>query len=410
MNLSRVFRFPPSLSKSLRTNFIYYFWDIGVWAFYTGTTASFLTIYAARCGATNAQIGFLTAAPAVVSLVLALPAGWLLKRYPPKIPTLWSCFGQRVLFIVYALLPWMFPAALQVKAILVLAVISAVPSTVVGISFTQLFIEAVPSEWRGVVVGTRNAIVAILQFVVTLIAGQILSRVAFPIGYQIIFVVGFFGGIMTVWALSHVQPIADSTKPANRPASARMRWTQPTITVPVRVFFRVVGLLFLFNLTNNMVAPLVPNLLVQTLNLSDAMISIGTALSSLLVFVVSLFIGRLIYRTDNRRATTLGAVLLAFNALALALAHDATLYLVSVVIGGIASGILNVAQYNYLLDNVPQEERATWLAWNVLIGNAAVLVGALGGPAIATLTGAPAALIFFGVLRLAVGLAIFRWG
>jgi len=41
MNLSRLFRFPPSLSKTLRSNFIYYFWDIGLWAFYTGTTASF---------------------------------------------------------------------------------------------------------------------------------------------------------------------------------------------------------------------------------------------------------------------------------------------------------------------------------------------------------------------------------
>ena len=62
-----------------------------------------------------------------------------------------------------------------------------------GISFNQFFMEAVPAEWRGLVVGRRNAIMSIVSFAVTLICGQILTHVVFPTGYQIMFLIGFVG-------------------------------------------------------------------------------------------------------------------------------------------------------------------------------------------------------------------------
>lgn len=57
----------------------------------------------------------------------------------------------------------------------------------------------------------------------------------------------------------------------------------------------------------------------------------------------------------------------------------------------------------YNLEYVPVEERSSWLAWNLLLG-------ALAGPAAAQLTGTTPAMILFGGLRLAIALAIFRWG
>jgi MFS family permease len=410
MNLARLIRFPPTLSDDLKSNFIQYFWDIAWWGLYTGGTAAFLTIYAVRCGATPEQIGLLTAVPAVLSLVLALPVGRLLKRFPSKRATVWSCFAQRILFLVYALLPWILPSNLQVGAILTLAVISAIPTTVVGISFTQLFIEAIPANWRGMVVGTRNAIMSIVSFVVTVISGQILTRMTFPTGYQVVFFIGFIGGIMTIYQLARVRPLAVPVAPLASMATGQGLRLLPALDTQGRSYFKVIGLLFLFNVTNNMIAPLVPELLVHKLDLSDAMISIGTATSSMLVFVLSLFVAGITRRTGNRRATAVGAMLLAFQALALALAQDATLYLVAVVVGGIASGILNVAQYNYHLDNVPQAEQSTWLSWGMLLGNVAVLLGSLAGPVVARVGGAPAALVFFGVLRLIVGLLILKKG
>jgi MFS family permease len=140
------------------------------------------------------------------------------------------------------------------------------------------------------------------------------------------------------------------------------------------------------------------------------MISIGTSTGTLVVLIVSLFIARITRRTGNRNGTALGAGLLAFQAVALALAQNATLYLVAAVIGGIASGVINAAQYNYHLDNVPKSDPASWLSVNLLLGNAAVLAGALVGPLIARGIGTPDALLIFGGLRLAFGLLIFKKG
>ncbi len=408
MRLRSYFRLPPNLSPELRSNFIRLFWDIAWWGFYIGSTASFLSIYATRCGATPQQIGLLTAIPAVLSLLFSLPVGWLLKHVPAGRATVLSALAGRSLLLVYALLPWLLPPSMQVEGLFVMAILMTVPNTVIGISFGQFFVEAIPREWRGTVVGARNAIMAIITFPVTLLCGQILSRLPFPQGYQIVFFIGFLGAILTVFELRRVHPVADPALPPIPPVQARTRQLLPVVTPEARVYLKVIGILFFFNITNNMVAPLIPDLLVNQLQLTDALISLGTAISTLLVFLVSLRIAWLTRRIGNRRATAIGAGLLALQTVALALANGSALYILAAVIGGLASGILGSAQYNYHLDSLPQTERPSWLSWSMLLGNAAVLLGALIGPAIAGLIGAEWALIVFAVLRLGVGAALLR--
>jgi len=407
MGLRSYFRLPPNLSPELRSNFVRYFWDIAWWGFYVGSTLSFLSIYATRCGATPEQIGLLTAIPAFFSLLLSLPAGWLLRRIPPGKATVLSAFAGRSLLLVYALLPWLLPSRLQVEGLFVMAILLTVPNTVINISFGHFFVEAIPREWRGTVVGARNAIMAMVTFPVTLLCGQILSRMPFPQGYQVVFFIGFLGAILTVFELRRVHPVADPALPPIRINLTQTRRLLPTINAEARVYLKVIGILFFFNMTNNMVAPLIPDLLVNQLKLTDALISLGTALSTLLVFVVSLRIAWLTRRIGNRRATAIGAGLLAVQTVALASANGPALYLLAAVIGGVASGILGSAQYIYHLDSLPQTERPSRLSWSLLLGNAAVLLGALIGPAIAGLIGATGALIFFAVLRLGVGVVLF---
>ena len=413
MILPRFLRFPTDIPDDLRHNFIHLLFDIGWWGLYVGTTAAFLPIYAARSGASNTQIGLLSAVPALVALTLSLPAGRVLKRFPARPATAAAAFISRLLLVIFALIPWLLPPSLQVRSILILAVIIAVPSTFVGISFGQFFMEGVPIGWRGTVVGARNAIMSVTSFAVTIASGQILTRLPFPFGYQVVFFIGFIGAVMTSYHIWHVRPISVPSvlEPVAQPAQPAGRSIARHRIGPAEIsYLKVIGLLFLFNLTNNMVAPLLPDLLVHKLGLNDATISLGTGLANMLVFTISLFIARLTRRAGNRRATALGAALLAFHAFALAFARDASIYLLSAVVGGIASGVLGTAQYNYHLDSVPDEGRATWLSWNYLLGNAAVLLGALAGPAAAHLTGTPTALIGFGALRFLFGAAIFLWG
>ncbi len=162
--------------EELRSNFIHYFFDISWWGLYAGATAAFLSIYATRIGATTIQIGLLTALPAAISLALSLPAGQLVRRLSAWRSTWMAALFSRSLFLLFALIPFFFQQnENQVKAILWVSVLIAVPTTVIGVSFSQLFIEAVPGEWRGTVVGVRNALFSIITFIVTVISGQIFN-------------------------------------------------------------------------------------------------------------------------------------------------------------------------------------------------------------------------------------------
>jgi MFS family permease len=159
-----------------------------------------------------------------------------------------------------------------------------------------------------------------------------------------------------------------------------------------------------------MVAPIVPGLLVNTLKLSDEMISIGTATSSMLAFITALAMTQAARRINNRAGTAIGACLLTVQAIFLALANGPLLYLGAAVLAGIASGFLMTSQYNYHLENVPPRDQSVWLSRNLLLGNVAVLLGALIGPYLAGIVNTAYALLFFGLLRLLTGLAVLRWG
>jgi MFS family permease len=406
------------IPPELRSNFVHLYFDIAWWGLYAGATAAFLSVYAVRAGATPAQIGLLAALPSAISLAISLPVGRMLRGTPAVRSTFWSALTGRMLFLTYVFIPWL-PAAFQVNAILGVGILFTIPNAVIGISFSEFIMEAAPADWRGVIVSTRNAIFSIITFAVTLISGQILSHFPQPLNYQIVFFIGFVGGVMTAYHISRVRRVVEPI-PASFPgikalvgdAQYRRNWRSllPEIDQHGRRYLSVIGLLFLFNMVNSMVAPLAPEVMVNRLHLSDSTISMGTALANMLVFVLSLFMARVTRRLGNRAATALGATLVAGHAIALGLAQTTDLYYLAALFGGMGSGVLATAQYNYHLENVPLRDRTIWLSWNLLLGNAAILIGSLGGPGIAGLAGIPVALLIFGLLRFGMGLVILKWG
>src|SRR5512137_2833693 len=98
----------------LRFNFLHLYWDIFWYGVLAGSTIAFLSVYAARLGATSLQIGLLTAAPAIVSLIVSLPAGrWLERRSLVRV-TFYGAIAQRAGYPILMILPWLFPASGQV--------------------------------------------------------------------------------------------------------------------------------------------------------------------------------------------------------------------------------------------------------------------------------------------------------
>ena len=195
--------------EQYRASFGYLFWDIAWYGLLGGSTITFLAIYLIRLGADPIQIGMLNAVPAISTLIFALPAGQFLARHRVGRAIFWSSAVSRVLYLVMIPLPLLLAPQAQISAYLWLSLLIFIPNTVVQVGFNDLFADTVPTQWRGYVAGGRNAATSLATVVTTLACGQILERVPFPTGYQIVFLIGFLGAAMSslqLWKLRNQGP------------------------------------------------------------------------------------------------------------------------------------------------------------------------------------------------------------
>ena len=152
------------IPSHLRSNFVLFYLDIAVWGLYIGSTAVFLTVYAARAGATGEQIGWMNAGPAIVALIASIPVGLLARRFQPKHSVVVGALIARMLLLSYVFIPTLVPTANRVDVVIVMTVLMAIPNTFLNICFGPFFMLGIPPEWRGSVVGVRNSLMSIISF------------------------------------------------------------------------------------------------------------------------------------------------------------------------------------------------------------------------------------------------------
>jgi MFS family permease len=198
----------------MRSNFRHLYADIFWYGVLAGSTVAYLSIYATRLGASGFQISLLTAAPAVVNLLFSLPAGRWLERLPLVRVSFRSAALHRLGYLVLIPLPWLFPEQGQIRAIVFVTFLMSIPGTLMAISFNALLAEVVPPDWRAEVVGRRNALLAISMTGATLLCGQLLDNIAFPLNYQVVFGIGFVGAVASTYHLSrlHLSKWVESTE------------------------------------------------------------------------------------------------------------------------------------------------------------------------------------------------------
>ena len=173
------------LTPELRWNFGHLYLDIAGFGILAGSAMAFISVFAARQGATGIQIGLLSGGPAIVSLLMSLPTGrWLEGQVLTRtvfVTSIWNRAGYAVLVI----LPWLLPPSAQVWAIPVVIMLMSVPGTLISIAFNAMFADVVPPAWRALVVGRRSAVLAICMTIASLTSGLLLDRLPFPLNYQL---------------------------------------------------------------------------------------------------------------------------------------------------------------------------------------------------------------------------------
>ncbi|NMB88798.1 MAG: MFS transporter [Chloroflexi bacterium] len=420
------------IPPDLRPNIYHLIMDIAWFGVLNGSVLAFLSIYAARIGASALQLGMITAVPAVVNLGLALPSGdWLARRDLFKSIFLSSLFS-RVFYLLLIPLPVLFPFPVQVIVIILITLLLNIPGTALAVGFTAMYAEAVPIQWRGHAASARNVFFAIFTMVTSLLCGFILESTPFLLGYQIVFGLGFLGAMASSAHLFFVrpavrratlaslpQPVAEggasgATTVAESPRipARRRRWLNIDLKTDVirGPYGRVVLLFFFFHLTQYLAIPIFPLYQVDQLQFTDQVISLGTALYYIAVFLGATQLVKLVTRFGNQKIVGLGVMLLGGYPAMLVFSQPLVMYILTSIVGGLAWALINGGMYNYLLERVEEDKRPASLAWYNIALNAAILAGSVVGPVIAGGVGLAAALLLFAGLRFVAGFSIFKWG
>lgn len=428
-NLRLLLRTGQPIPEAYRANFFHFTADIAWFGVLNGSTLAFLAIYVARLGGSSLQLGLITALPAVINLIFAMPAADWLKKRPIERAVFSTSVLMRIFYLLLIPLTALRPESVQVWAILLIILVMNIPGTALTIGFNALFGEAVPIQWRGYIAGLRNAFFAIFTIVSTLICGWILGRMPFPDGYRVVFALGFTGAALSSLHLWFIRPLAGENNALPgapyleeearlQEQNRRKAWRAGRFYIPLRIrpkgisreFNRVVGLFFFVHLFQYLGIPLFPLYLVDRLLFSDQIISLGTGVFYAAMFFASLRLMQMSDRLGYQKVTALGAILLAAYPLLLRVSYNGAVFMITSFIGGFAWSMVSGAMFNYLLERAPASDRPGHLAWYNLALNAAILLGSLGGPVLAQAVDLPAALLIITAGRFLAGVSMLRWG
>jgi MFS family permease len=402
----------------LKWNLRQLYWDVFWFGILAGSTIAFQAVYAARLGASGFQIGLLTAGPAVVNLIFTLPSGrWMEGKSLIKI-SFRSAIWQRLGYVFMVALPWAFSTEEgQIWGLIWTTLVMSVAGTVLAIGFNAMFADILPPDWRAHAVGRRNILLAISIMIGTLVSGQILDRVEFPGNYQIVFLIGAIGAMLSSYHIGRLRKSEVIAQPnpssmidtelsipkKNKGALLRM----DLLRGPFGVFMLAYLAFYAFQYFP---VPLFPLAYIDLLHLSDGMIGLGNAFFYGTMMLASFRLSYLSTRYGHRKLLIFSAVLFPIFPVLLGMAQGPELYYLACLIGGGVYALLSGAMINRLMEKVPANDRPAHMAIHNLALNIGILAGSLLGPISADMIGLQAAIFLSAGLRLLAAGFIWLWG
>lgn len=424
-SIRRLFQPTVPVPPEYRHNFKHLYYDIAWWGLLNGSVLVFLAIYASRLGASTFQLGILTATPALVNLLFTFPAGSLTRKWTTAKAVQWSALAMRLFYFLLIPLPVLLPPGTQIWVIILITLVMNIPGVIIAVQFNAFFAEVTPPEWRGHVVGIRNALFAVTTMGASLISGLALDKLPFTTGYQVVFALGFVGAMMSTLHLFRIKlppaaparPVEEITDPVKReievaeqaPVRAS-RWEALRLDVLRGPFGSVLLIAFMFQTSMVFIGPLVPRYQVDALKLTDGTISLGSAVFWVTFFLGSLQVRSLAQRWGFKRMTGYGLLITSLTLTIFTFSYETWIYLSHQVIGGFGFAMINAGMINYILEKIPVDDRYSHLAWFNLAMNASVLVAGLLAPPVGSLIGIMSTLLVVVGLRILVAIGILKRG
>ena len=388
MDLSRWAGAPPDATPTKRKNFLNVQIDaIGVGL--ASAASPFLAVFLTRLGATAFQVGLLSSLPGVTGLVFSIPVGRFLQSRRNIIP--WFSAARLTVIAAYALtglVTLLVPQGYSVAAIIGIWALITVPQAVVAVAFTVVMSSVAGPQGRYALMSRRWSVLGVTTSVTVAMVGQLLDRIRFPLNYQVVFLGLSVGGLISYYFSSHIDLTeSERTIRAPRPGSPQGLRASLDRVRGQPAFVRFTANRFVYSLGAALAAPLMPLYLVRELEATDAWIglinTIGTA-----VVLVGYYIWPRLSRRYGARFVLLGTALgLAFHPALVASTDVVQLVAFYAGLAGIFQAGQNLIFFDELMNTVPAEESATFVAVAQSVQYLSTLLGPLLGTLVAAVFG-----------------------
>lgn len=369
-----------------------------------GGIGTFLTVFAARLGASTLTVSLLTALPALVTIAAALPAGAIVARQRRLVRDSALAFLAVRLCYLAIVAAAFLPAPWATRGIVAVWAMSAIPAALANTAWYGVFAEAVPARRRAAVNGGRWAILGLVTAGCVAVFGVVLDRFSFPSGYQVVFLVSFVAGVLNVWYYAKLSIPDQEPKP--RPAATEHPLALARSLVKSGPFVRFCLGSTILRIGLFLAVGLYSVFWVRDLGASDAVIGLRTTVGNAALVIGYPLWGWAASKFGHERALVASAAGLGLYPIATGFAPSAVWLLPVALIWGLFAGGIDVTLFEGLLHSSPPEQRAHYVAVNTALANTVALGAPLLGAALAGVATIRPVLVAAGVLHIVAAVVV----
>jgi predicted MFS family arabinose efflux permease len=206
------------------TNYHHLVADIAWFGLAFSATQRFLSVYALRLGATEADLGWITSLPALLLAITATFAlRWRAHRSSSVTAVLLPTFVFRLVFLLPALTPFI-PRQWQVLWLVFSATMPSLGQGIASVLFLASIQESVSQRRLTDLFSRRSVFFNLSLAVSALIFGWWLRTAPFPMNYQLMYVAAFAFAMLSLWHVAQLQPIFSKQTPQDNRAAASSPW------------------------------------------------------------------------------------------------------------------------------------------------------------------------------------------
>ena len=376
---------------------------------FANAAAPFLPVFLARLGASNFEVGLLSAMPAFTGLLLSVAVGgWLLSQ---RSVAPWYARGRFLSILAFGLtglITLILPPGLSVPAILVIWALTTLPQVVVNISFSVVMNAVAGPNLRYDLLSRRWSMMGLISAVFIALTGQVLQVLRFPFNYQIAFMFLSLGGLVSLYFAERLR-LPDYSR-QNLPAqSLRQQWSAIGGLLRAQpAFVNVASKRFLYMAGVTLAGPIVPLYYVRVAHADEAALGLITTLQTLTLLIGYRLWTRLSERRGSRPVLLLTTLALAaYPALAAATQHVWVLAGLAGLAGIFQAGF-DLVFFDELMKRVPVGQAPLFVSFDQSSQNLAAVAAPLIGTLLADRLGLGGALLVSAGLRFVAFLLFAR--